>query len=189
MGAQKLNPNESSTLAMLRLLPRFSSVLFASTDRIIVRCRREKSSRASEGRESRPRHRRAWRLHGGDTGTNRSCGARYWGRRLRRRSRSYRETDPEVSVRRFGEKSLGQSAIESTSSADGGSNSRVLLRKRCALTTRSAILPARLSSPALASTGRENPGTFLRPSCQEVSIIWRHQGPDFHKCWCRPRRA
>src|SRR5213594_196172 len=68
---------------------------------------------------------------------------------------------------------LGQSAIESTSSADGGVNSRVLLRKRCALTTRSAILPARLSSPALDSTGRENPGTFLRPSCQEVSIMSR----------------
>src|SRR5438093_9016550 len=71
---------------------------------------------------------------------------------------------------------LDQSAIESTSSADGGSNSRVLLRKRCALTTRSAILPARLSSPALASTGRENPGTFLEPHAQKGSSNGSNKG-------------
>src|SRR5207247_10941174 len=79
---------------------------------------------------------------------------------------------------------LGQSAIESTSSADGGVNSSILLRKRCALTTRSAILLAPLSSPALEIAGRENPASFMKPSSQEVSMIPGDKGLDFHQCWC-----
>src|SRR5207249_9417774 len=84
---------------------------------------------------------------------------------------------------------LGQSAIESTSSADGGSNSRVLLRKRCALTTRSAILPARLSSPRWIVQVEKILERFSGPHAKKCRSCRGDKGPDFHKCWPRLGRA